>query len=91
MKQNSQQFINLYIMQALAKGFTVFYFVLLPIFFAQNIINSQQLGYIGAFFIAMLILGAVLVARWLHSLETKTLLQLSSVAAIVASSFLLMV
>ncbi len=88
MKQNSRQLINLYIMQALAKGFTVFYFVLLPIFFAQNLISSKQLGYVGAFFIVMLIAGAVIVARWLHNLETKTLLQLSSLVAIGASTIL---
>jgi MFS family permease len=80
--------INLYIMQSLVKGFTVFYFVLLPVFYAEKFIDSSAIGYIGALFITMLIIGAVIVARWLHNLETKQLLQMASVVAICASVLL---
>lgn len=64
-------------MQALVKGMQVFYFVLLPVFYAQGVIDSKELGYIGALFIVMLIIGAIIVARWLHKLQTKLLLQIS--------------
>jgi FSR family fosmidomycin resistance protein-like MFS transporter len=79
--------INLYALQ-IAKGFSVFYFVLLPIFYAEKLIDSSQLGSIGAFFIAMLILGAIVVAQWLHSIDTKKLLQIASVTAIFAAVIL---
>jgi MFS family permease len=76
-------------MQSLVKGFSVFYFVLLPVFYAEKLIDSSAIGYIGAILIVMLILGAVIVARWLHNLETKQLLQIASVVTILASMLLL--
>src|SRR5919199_583135 len=73
--------VNLYIMQSLVKG--------LPVFYAEKLIDSSAIGYIGAILIVMLILGAVIVARWLHNLETKQLLQIASVVTILASMLLL--
>lgn len=78
----------LYGMQALAKGFSVFYFVLLPVFYFQKLITPREVGYIGALFIVMLIIGAVVVVRWLHILKTKSLLQLASLVSIVSSIIL---
>lgn len=89
MKQTSKNLSTLYAMQALVKGFSVFYFVLLPVFYAEKLIGSVQVGYIGALFIVMLILGAIVVARWLHGLDTKKLLQIASWIAILASLVLL--
>lgn len=77
--------LNLYIMQPLVKGFSVFYFVLLPIFYSEKLLDSIKMGYIGGIFIVMVILGAVVVAQWLHSLTTQRLLQVSSVVALGAS------
>lgn len=66
------------IVVALAKGISVFYFIMLPIFYAEGVISTKALGYLGALAIAMVIFGAVIVARWLHSLSTKKLLMLSA-------------
>ena len=81
--------LNVSILMGLGKGFSVFYFVLLPVFYAEKIITAQEIGIIGAIFIALVIVGALVVARWLHSLETKKLLQLSSLIAIFSSCILL--
>lgn len=76
-------------MQALVKGLQVFYFVLLPVFYAGGLIDSKQLGYIGGLFIVTLIIGAVLVAKWLHNLQTKLLLQISYLIATFSTLILL--
>ena len=89
METNSKSMRSLYIMQSLAKGFSVFYFVLLPIFYSQKLITSKQIGYIGALFIVLLILGAIVVARKLHSLDTRKLLLIASFISILASALLL--
>jgi MFS transporter, FSR family, fosmidomycin resistance protein len=81
--------VNLYVLQALVKGFTVFYFVLLPVFYAEKFINSTELGYIGALFIVLLIIGAVIVSGFLHNLKTKKLLEVSSFVTIFSSFALL--
>jgi FSR family fosmidomycin resistance protein-like MFS transporter len=88
MEADKRSFTFLYIMQVLAKGFSVFYFVLLTVFFAEGMISSEQLGTIGAVFIGLLIVGAVFVARWMHHLETRTLLQLAAVVSVGASAVL---
>ncbi len=85
----SSPIVRLYLMQALVKGLQVFYFVLLPVFYAQGVIDSKQLGYIGALFIVTLIIGAVSVAKWLHNLQTKTLLQISCLISIFSTFILL--
>ena len=89
MKQTAKSLSNLYAIQVLVKGFSVFYFVLLPVYYAEKLIGSAQLGYIGALFIVLLIIGAVVVARWLHGLDTKKLLQGASLIAILATAVLL--
>lgn len=81
--------LRLYILQSLVKGFSVFYFVLLTIFYAEKLISAQALGYIGGLFIILLIIGAVIVSSSLHTMETKKLLQLSSLVSIIASFLLL--
>jgi MFS transporter, FSR family, fosmidomycin resistance protein len=73
---------KIYVLQALAKGFSIFYFVLLPVFYAEGWIDSTQLGYVGALFIVAIIAGALLVSHWLYTLNTKKLLVLSSSVAI---------
>lgn len=52
----------------------MYFFMLLPVLYAKNIIDSKQVGYIGALMIACMVGGAFLVARWLHIYETKKLL-----------------
>lgn len=81
--------INLYILQALSKCFSVFYFVLLPIFFAKGLISTSHIGYIGAAFIVALIIGAILVTQWLHNTTTRKLLQLAALGSIIGSVALL--
>jgi MFS family permease len=85
---NARAFLNLCVLQVLSKGFNVFYFVLLTVFYAGGLITSDQLGYIGAIFIGLLIVGAVFVARWFHSLSTKRLLQLASWVSIISTALL---
>src|SRR6266496_1982389 len=70
--------LRLYALPALAKGFSVFFFVLLPVFYAQKYIASLEVGYVGALSIAMLVCGALIVTKWLHKLATKLLLQVSA-------------
>ncbi len=89
MESNKKSLTSLYVMQALAKGFSVFYFVMLPVFYAEKLITSKEIGYIGALFIGLLIIGALVVARWLHGLETRTLLLLASFVSIFASIILM--
>jgi MFS family permease len=84
----STSLVSLYLLQVLAKGFNVFYFVLLTVLYGQGVISSDELGWIGAVFIGLLIVGAVFVARWLHELQTKRLLQLSAAVAMGASTVL---
>lgn len=88
MKQTPNTFLKLYILQALSKGFAVFYFILLPIFYAQNFITSSQIGTIGGSYIIALIFGAFMVARWLHTLETKSILLICSILTIISSTIL---
>lgn len=89
MKSQKISVLNLSILVSLAKGFTVFYFVLLPVFYAEKFIDAKMLGYIGALFIVMVILGALAVARWLHMWSTRALLHLTAWAALLATLMLL--
>ena len=43
---------DLYALTAVTKGFPIFCTVLLPVLYAQHLIDASTLGYIGAFFIA---------------------------------------
>lgn len=89
MKSKKISVLNLSVLVALAKGFTVFYFVLLPVFYAEKFIGAKALGYIGAIFIAMVIVGALMVAKWLHNWATKSLLWLTAWVALFATLLLL--
>jgi hypothetical protein len=89
MNLKSEPLVNLYFLQALTKGMSVFYFVLLPLFYAEKFINSTQLGYIGGLFIVLLIVGAVIVSTYLHHMEIKKLLKIASILTICASFILL--
>ena len=89
MKSKKMSVLSLSLLVSLAKGFTVFYFVLLPVFYAEKLIDAKLLGYIGAVFITMVILGALVVVRWLHKWSTKTLLRTTSWIALLATLLLL--
>ncbi|HXS15252.1 MAG TPA: MFS transporter [Candidatus Saccharimonadales bacterium] len=90
MNLKNKPLLSLYILQPIVKGFSVFYFVLLTIFYAEKLISAAELGYIGGLFIILLIFGAVIVSRFLHTMETKKLLQLSSLVSLLASCLLLL-
>lgn len=79
---------DLYVLTALAKGFPVFCSVLLPVLYAQHLIDARVLGYIGALFITFTIVGAIIVAKRLHNLDTRRLLQLAALGTIGASTVL---
>lgn len=88
MKHGERSF-DLYVLTALSKGFPVFCSILLPILYVENIINVEAIGYIGAVFIAMTIIGALLVSKWLHQQDTRTMLRVASVGVISASVVIL--
>src|SRR5688500_9382275 len=88
MKLFAKKSLDLYILTALAKGFPVFCSVLLPVLYAQHLIDAKALGYIGALFIVFTIIGAIVVAKRLHNLDTRQLLQLAALGTIGASSLL---
>ncbi|HMI09494.1 MAG TPA: MFS transporter [Candidatus Saccharimonadales bacterium] len=85
MKRHPKRSFDLYILTALSKGFPVFCSVLLPVLYAEKLIDAQAIGYIGATFIVFTIVGAVTVVRWLHKLATRHVLQLAAVGVMVAS------
>lgn len=89
MKLQKISVLKLSILVSLAKGFTVFYFVLLPVFYAEKFIDAKVLGYVGAIFVAMVIVGALIVARWLHGWSTRTLLRSTAWMALLATFILL--
>lgn len=88
MKQHPKGLFDLYILTALSKGFPIFCSVLLPVLYAQKLIDAQAIGYIGATFIIFTIIGALIVARWLHRLATHQALQLAAIGVLVASGFI---
>lgn len=90
MKRTVAPFAVLYVLKVLSKGLSVFYFVLLPVFYAEGLITAAQIGYVGAAFIAALILGAFAVARWLHARDSRDLLRISSTAVILSTGLLLL-
>jgi hypothetical protein len=78
--------LRLYLLPLLAKGFTVDFFVLLPVLYARKIISSVQVGYFGALSIAMLVVGALLISKWLHRKASRDVLLLGSGLAVLATS-----
>jgi MFS family permease len=62
----------------------------MPVFYAEKLIEAQEMGMIGALAIAMVIIGALVVARWLHHLSTRHLLMLGGGLAVLAAGLLLL-
>lgn len=73
------------ILQALLKGFSVFYFLLLPILYATNSLSAEQLGYIGAVLIVGILIGATSVTHKLHVLTKSQLLKVSFISLLVGT------
>jgi len=88
MKRRAEGSLDLYVLTALSKGFPVFCSVLLPVLYAEGMIAAEAIGYIGAIFIGSTITGAVVVAKWLHALDSRRVLQAAALGAIAASSFI---
>ncbi len=76
------------ILQALLKGFSVFYFLLLPILYAAMAITAEQLAYIGALLIVGILIGALAVTYRLHVHHKARILQ-TSLALLFGSTILL--
>lgn len=87
---HGERSFDLYALTALSKGFPVFCSILLPILYVQNIISVEAIGYIGAVFIVMTIVGALLVTKWLHQQDTRSKLRIASVGIITASVVILL-
>jgi MFS transporter, FSR family, fosmidomycin resistance protein len=68
------------VIQSLLKGFSVFYFLLLPILYATGEISAAQLGYVGAILIAGILIGALAVSYWLHQCKKSDLLNFSFIS-----------
>jgi MFS transporter, FSR family, fosmidomycin resistance protein len=79
---------RLYLLPVLAKSFTVDFFVLLPVLYAHKIISSAEIGYFGAVSIGMLVLGALVISRWLHNVNSKDILLWGSALATVSTLML---
>lgn len=79
---------RLYALPALSKGFSVFFFVLLPVFYARKYLDSFEVGYIGALSIVMLVVGALAVTKWLHNLSTISLLRKSAWLGLISAGLL---
>ena len=76
------------LLQSLLKGFSVFYFLLLPILYAIGTITAEQLGYVGALLIVGVLIGALAVTYKLHIHHKVRLLQ-ASLALLFISTVLL--
>jgi FSR family fosmidomycin resistance protein-like MFS transporter len=68
----------IYVLPLLAKSFTVDFFVLLPVLYAQKMIGSVQIGFLGSISIAFLVAGALVVSNWLHRWSSRSVLLLGS-------------
>jgi FSR family fosmidomycin resistance protein-like MFS transporter len=90
MKHKRYTLTALSLLHALGKGLSVFYFILLTVFYARGQISNAQVGYIGALFIIFVILGAGLVAQWLHHHTTRTILIFSACISVCANTLLLL-
>lgn len=76
---------RIYLLPVLAKSFTVDFFVLLPVLYAHKIITSAEIGYFGAMSIAMLVLGALVISKWLHREQSRNVLIIGAWLAILAT------
>ena len=87
-KPERKAIIYISVLQALLKGFSVFYFLLLPILYADKVITAEQLGYIGALLIVGILVGALAVTYKLHVHHKTRLLQASLALLFGATLFL---
>ncbi len=88
MKKGIFGYINLSLLQTIVKGSGVFYFVLLPVFYEEHIVNKLAVGYWGGLFIFFLILGAFVIAKWAHRASVKKIMIGSSLLLILAAVIL---
>jgi predicted MFS family arabinose efflux permease len=79
---------RIYLLPVLAKSFTVDFFVLLPVLYSHKIISSVEIGYFGAISIAMLVVGAIIISKWLHREQSRNVLILGSWLAVLATLLL---
>lgn len=79
----------MYILKSISKGFSVYFSMLLPVLYAQGVISSFQVGYIGALMIASMVVGAFIVVHKLHQYETKHLLYGASVGIMVFAGLMI--
>lgn len=49
---------TMYILKAISKGLSTYFFVMLPVFYTQDIISFVQIRYIGALSITYIVAGA---------------------------------
>lgn len=89
MKQNTGSLLSVYLMQGLAKGLSTSYFILLPIFYANKLLSPAAIGYVGGLFIGFLLVGAIVVARWIHNWHTKSLAIVAALVELTAALVLL--
>lgn len=75
-------------LQALLKGFSVFYLLLLPILYALGVIGGEALGIVGALLISGMALGGLAVSYWLHAYSKISVFQVSLCIIFVASILL---
>lgn len=80
--------VAFYALPAVVRSITLAFFVLMPVMYAEKLIKAQEMGMIGALTIALVIVGALTVARSLHTLTTRRLLMLGGALALVAATLL---
>ncbi len=88
LQSEAKAIIFISILQAILKGFSVFYFLLLPILYATNIIRAEQLGYVGTLLIAGILIGALAVTYRLHA-QRKSHVLFASLAMLFGATILL--
>jgi MFS transporter, FSR family, fosmidomycin resistance protein len=79
---------RIYLLPFLAKSFTVYFFVLLPVLYSHKIISSVEVGYFGAISIGALVVGALVVSKWLHHVQSRDILVVGSWLAVLATLLL---
>lgn len=85
---SNKPLIYISILSSLLKGFSVYYFLLLPILYALHLIQAQELGYIGALLVVGILAGAFLVTYKLHTYKKESLLKISYLLLVCATLLL---
>lgn len=80
--------LRVYILPLLAKSFTLDLFILLPVLYSRKVISSFEVGYFGAMSIGLLVVGALVISRWLHHKQSRDILILGSWLGILATFLL---